>query len=380
MSNLVLYRKYRPQKFAEVVGQPHVVTTIINAISQEKIAHAYLFCGPRGCGKTTIARLLAKAVNCEKKDSPEPCNQCSSCKEIIENRAIDIVEIDAASHRGIDEVREIRESVRFSPTKLKYKVFILDESHQLTSGAENALLKVLEEAPEHVIFVLATTEPHKMTSTVVSRCQRFDFRKITAKEIVERLKKIAKKEGYKAEEEALLMIASSAGGSLRDAVGLLSQVLAFIKEGDILKKEDVKDLLGVVEKQIIGDFIDFLIKEEAIEAINLIEDALNQGVDAENFYDNLIYYLRETMILKIVSKESDEEKRKSLTQALLSVLTKEEIDRMKEQAEKLKLEEIKKIIDIFFDAGTRIKHSPIPQLPLEVAVAEIVENLKKIEK
>ncbi len=377
MSNLVLYRKYRPQKFSEVVGQDHVTTTLLNAISTKKIAHAYLFSGPKGCGKTTVARLLAKAVNCEKENEPEPCNKCSSCKEIMENKSMDIIEVDAASHRGIDEVRELREGVRFGPSKARYKVFILDEAHQLTSGAANALLKMLEDAPSHAIFVLATTEPHKMISTIISRCQRFDFRKITVPEMAKRLDKITKKEEVSIEKEVLSMIASASGGSLRDGEGLLSQILSFVPEGSTVKKEDVKNLLGLVEREAIGDFINFLLQDKATDALKVMDDSFTQGTGPEEFYENVMYYLREMMVLKIASGREAEEGSAALMTSLLTKLTKEEVERIKKQIEPLEMKDIKKIIDYFFDAGQRIKYSPIPHLPLEVAVAETTESLRR---
>ncbi len=375
---MVLYRKYRPQNFSEVVGQDHITNILKNAIATNKIAHAYLFCGPKGSGKTTVARLLAKAINCEDKSSSEPCNKCSSCKDVIDNRAMDILEVDAASHRGIDEIRELRESVHFAPSKLKYKVFILDEAHQLTSGAANAFLKMLEEAPSHVIFILATTEPQKMISTIISRCQRFDFRKISVLEITKKLEKIVKKEKGRVEKEVLSIIASLAGGSMRDAESTLSQVLSFAPKDGEIKKEDIKSFLGIVEREVVGDFIDTLIEDKAIEALSVIEKILSQGTSPENFYSNLIYYLREMMVLKIISrKESDA---KSLTSSLLVKFTEEEVERIKKQIELLTIEDIKKIIDSFFQAGERIKYSPLPQLPLEVAVAETTEMLRKTKK
>ncbi len=380
MSNLVLYRKYRPQKFSDVVGQEHVTTTLLNAISSDKIAHAYLFCGPRGCGKTTVARLLAKGANCEKKESPEPCNKCTSCLEITENRSMDIIEIDAASHRGIDEIRELREGARFGPTKSKYKVFILDEAHQLTSGAENALLKILEEAPSHVIFVLATTEPQKMNPTIISRCQRFDFRKITVPEMVKRLEKVVKKEEVSVEKEVLEMIAAVSSGSLRDGESLLSQILSFVPENTTVKKEDVKRLLGVVEREAVTDFINHLLEDKATDSLKTMEDSFNQGVSPEAFYENIISYLREMMILKIIKEREEESGARSLMNSLLTKLTKEEVEKIKKQIEKITINEIKEMIDSFYEAGERIKYSPIPQLPLEIAVAEISQNLRKKEK
>jgi DNA polymerase-3 subunit gamma/tau len=378
MSEMVLYRKYRPQNFSEVVGQDHITDILKNAIATNKIAHAYLFCGPKGSGKTTIARLLAKAINCEDKSSSEPCNKCSACKDIMDNRAMDIVEIDAASHRGIDEIRELRDNVHFAPSKFKYKVFILDESHQLTPGAANAFLKILEEAPSHVIFILATTEPQKMIPTIISRCQRFDFRKISVLEITKKLEKIVKKEKGKVEKEVLSVIASLAGGSMRDAESTLSQVLSFAPKDGAIRKEDVKSFLGIVEREVVGDFIDALLQDKAVEALDLLEKVLSQGTSPENFYSNLIYYLREMMVLKIISQKTSDTK--SLTSSLLVKFTEEEVERIKKQVEPLSTNDIKKIIDSFFEAGERIKYSPLPQLPLEVAVAETTETLRKTRK
>jgi DNA polymerase-3 subunit gamma/tau len=244
MGNLVLYRKYRPKRFAEIVGQEHVVRTLTNAIASGMVSHAYLFAGPRGCGKTTIARLLAKAVNCKnrKEGEAEPCNQCDSCLEINQGNAMDLIEIDAASNRGIDEIRDLRDGIRFVPTKSKYKVFIIDESHQLTREAANALLKTLEEPPSHAIFVLATTEVHKMIPTIVSRCQRFDFRRLKVPEIIGRLETILEKEKINFEKEALNLIALAASGSIRDAESLLDEVVSFSGKERVVKKEIVETL------------------------------------------------------------------------------------------------------------------------------------------
>jgi DNA polymerase-3 subunit gamma/tau len=263
--SLVLYRKYRPQTFAEIIGQEHVVQTLTNAISSGMISHAYLFAGPRGSGKTSIARLLAKAVNCQnrKEREAEPCNQCSSCLEIMEGRSLDLIEIDAASHRGIDEVRELRDGIRFVPTKSKYKVFIVDESHMLTREAFNALLKILEEPPAHAIFVLATTEIQKMISTVISRCQRFDFRKLTSPEIIKRLEIISEKEKVKIEKAALELIALNSGGSIRDGESLLDQALTFSTTlNRELRAEDIKELLGLVEIELVSKFTDFICEKK----------------------------------------------------------------------------------------------------------------------
>ena len=364
--SLVLYRKYRPQKFSEIIGQEHVVKTLTNAIANGMISHAYLFSGPRGSGKTTIARLLAKAVNCQnRKDGEfEPCNNCSSCLEIIEGRALDLIEIDAASHRGIDEVRELRDGLRFAPTKTKYKVFILDEAHQLSKDAANALLKTLEEPPSHAIFILATTEIHKMIPTIVSRCQRFDFRKLTLAEILKRLENICQKEGVKIEKPALELIALNSTGSLRDAESLLDQALTFA--GTLnreLKAEDIKDLLGLVEIELVSKFTDFLCQKKAMEAINFLNEITEKGLDLQEFSKSLINYLRQALILKISGANS-------LANPIITGLTKEELAKLQTQTALFKESELQKIINLFLEAQNKMKYSPIPQLPLELAIIE----------
>jgi DNA polymerase-3 subunit gamma/tau len=291
MNNLVLYRKYRPQAFAEFVGQEHVTKTIANAIASGTVSHAYLFDGPRGTGKTTLARLLAKAVNCEnrKDGSFEPCNKCSSCSEIAEGKAMDLIEIDAASHRGIDEIRELKEGIKFAPSKSKYKVFIIDESHQLTKEAANALLKTLEEPPSHTIFVLATTEIHKMIPTIISRCQRFDFRKLTIPEIMQTLEKISQKEKVKISKEALELIAISATGSIRDSESLLDQVFSFNTDSSKeITADDIKNLLGLVEIESVAKFIDFISQKKPAEALNLLNEVADRGMDIPEFSKAII--------------------------------------------------------------------------------------------
>ena len=229
MSYLVLARKWRPQSFDDIAGQGHISRTLQNAIRTNRIAHAYLFTGVRGVGKTTAARILAKALNCERGPTPEPCNQCSHCEEITNGNSIDVLEIDGASNRGIDEIRQIIENVRYQPAKCRFKIYIIDEVHQVTKDAFNALLKTLEEPPPSVKFILATTEPHRLPETILSRCQRFDFRRISLREIVERLADIANKEGLKITNGALVLLAREADGSMRDAQSLLEQVLAFVE-------------------------------------------------------------------------------------------------------------------------------------------------------
>ena len=365
---LALYRKYRPQSFAEIIGQEHVVKTLANAIASGRLTHAYLFSGPRGCGKTTIARLLARAVNCQnrKEGKFEPCNQCSSCQEINEGRALDLIEIDAASHRGIDEVRELRDGIRFVPTKSKYKVFIVDESHQLTREAANALLKTLEEPPSHAIFVLATTEIHKMISTIISRCQRFDFRKLTLPEIIKRLEDICEKEKVKIEKPALELIALNSTGSLRDAESLLDQALTFASTFNReLKAEDIKDLLGLVEVELVSKFTDFLCQKKTMEAIHFLNEISEKGLDLQEFSKSLINYLRQALILKISQPEVG-----SRDNPLITGLTKEEFARLQTQAATFQDNELQNILNLFLGAQNKMEYSPIPQLPLELAIIE----------
>ncbi len=363
--SLVLYRKYRPQTFSEIIGQEHVVKTLTNAISSGMISHAYLFAGPRGCGKTTIARLLAKAVNCQnrKNGEYEPCNRCSSCQEIMEGRSIDLIEIDAASHRGIDEVRELRDGIKFVPTKSKYKVFILDEAHQLSKDAANALLKTLEEPPSHAIFVLATTEIHKMIPTIISRCQRFDFRKLTVPEIIKRLEFICEKEKVKVEKPALELLALNSTGSIRDGESLLDEVLTFAGEKSEIKAGDIKDLLGLVEIELVSKFTDFLCQKKAMEAINFLNEITEKGLDLQEFSKSLINYLRQALILKITGTGQTEN-------PLITGLTKEELAKLENQTVNFKENELQNILNLFLEAQNRMKYSPIPQLPLELAIIE----------
>lgn len=367
MSHLVIYRKYRPQTFSEVVGQYHIVQTLISAISSGKISHAYLFAGPRGTGKTTIARLLAKAVNCEDDSSYEPCNKCLSCVEITEGRALDLIEIDAASNRGIDEIRELRDGIRFSPTRSKYKVFIIDEVHMLTTPAFNALLKTLEEPPAHAVFVLATTEVYKVLPTILSRTQRFDFKKLTLAEILERLKIIIKKELIEAEKGVLELIAINADGSMRDAESMLGQVITFSGPpagGDKkITLEEVRQVLGIVDINLVMKFTDILIEKNLSGALTFINKLLDEGHDLIQFTKSLINYWRKLLFVKVD---------KNLSFLVGEELTKEQLVVILKQSESFSLENLSKIIQLVIDAGREVKYSSLPQIPLELAVVEII--------
>jgi len=362
-TSLVLYRKYRPQSFAEFIGQEPIVKTLSNAVASGVISHAYLFAGPRGSGKTSLARLFAKSVNCQVREAgqAEPCNKCNSCLEISAGRAIDLIEIDAASHRGIDEVRELKDGIRFVPTKSKYKVFIFDEAHQLSKDAANALLKTLEEPPSHAIFVLATTEIHKMIPTILSRCQRFDFRRLTALEILKKLEMVAKNEKIKIEKSALELIALNSQGSLRDSESLLDQVFTLYGSKREIEAEDIKNLLGLVEIELVSKFTDFLVQKKLPEAINFLNETSEKGLDLVEFNKTLINYLRQALLLKIMGEDGN---------SVISGLTDEEFQKLKAQSVALKEQEIKKIINLFLEAQTKMRYSPIPQLPLELAIIE----------
>ncbi len=367
--SLVLYRKYRPQSFSEIIGQEHIVKTLTNAISSGMISHAYLFSGPRGTGKTTMARLLAKAVNCQDLKGFESCNKCSSCKEIMNGQSMDLIEIDAASHRGIDDIRELRDGIRFAPNKLKYKVFIIDECHQLSKDAANALLKTLEEPPSHVIFILATTEVHKMIPTIISRCQRFDFRKLRVEEIIERLERIVKAEKVKIEKAALELIAIYSSGSIRDAESLLDQVLTFAgKSKGEIKADDIKNLLGLVEVEMVSNFVNLICQKKTSEAIRFLNETLEKGIDVNELIKTIINYLRQGLIIKIT--ETQENKNQ-----IVAGLTQEEFQKLKKQVSGLQEEQLQKILSLFLEASARVRYSPIPQLPIELAVIESIQSL-----
>ena len=374
MANIVLYRKYRPKTYGEVVGQEHIVQTLKNAVAMNMISHAYMFSGPRGSGKTSMARLLAKAVNCKSPKDGEPCNKCGACGEINENRAIDLIEIDAASNRGIDEMRDLKEGIKFAPTTLSYKVFVIDEAHQLTKEAANALLKTLEEPPSHAIFILATTEVQKMIPTIASRCQRFDFRKITASEITKKLEKVAKLEDAKIEKEALQLIALSSEGSLRDALSLLDKVLTFHLGSDIKKEitsEAVRDLLGIVDLNLIGEFARLVLEKNAGGAIEFLNKNLEEGTDPHEFAKSIVRYFRQALVLKINPQ---------LESMLADSFTKEQFARLKEQSERFDERLLPRIVENFMEAESKMKYASIIQLPLELAIIEsTMQNVESSE-
>lgn len=366
--SLALYRKYRPKTFAEIIGQEHVVQTLTNAVAAGKNSHAYLFSGPRGTGKTTIARLLAKSLNCtaRKSGNAEPCNECDSCRQINEGRAIDLVEIDAASHTGVDNVREnIIEASKYVPYGEHFKIYLIDEVHMLSKGAFNALLKTLEEPPKHVVFILATTEISKVPATILSRVQRFDFRKLKVPELVSRLDLIAKKEKIKIEPQVLNYLAMLAEGSTRDAESLLDQVMALGEEPITLKS--VEEFLGAVDFETGSRFVDFIAEKNLASAIGFLSDISGQGKDIQEFSKMLLNYFRKLMILKIDP---------GLAGIIEGDLTAEQLEILKKQAVKFSTETLSQALRLYLAAQNEIRYSPIAVMPLEIATVELLKSEK----
>ena len=365
LTYMVLYRKYRPQKFSEVVGQEHIVKTLTNALKRDILAHGYLFAGPHGTGKTTLARLLAKSLNCQnrKTGQAEPCCKCDSCLEIKEGKAIDLIEIDAASNRGIDDIRELKEGIGFVPAKSKYKVFIIGECHQLSKEAANALLKTLEEPPSHAIFIMATTELHKMIATILSRCQTFVFHKLTQVELLGLLETTLKKEGIKYEKEALEMLCFSSHGAARDAQTLLDQAMTLAAD-KLITKEEVKTILGLTDKKAVFEFLSFLSKKEKKEALELVNKIYFEGIDLAEFLSYILAYLRLILILQIDDQ----------TQApLFLALNQEEKEMALKISQEFEEKRVKLALEVLLSAENKIKFASIPQLPIELSILDICQ-------
>ena len=365
----VLYRKWRPQTLADVVGQDHVTHTLLNALKMGRVAHAYLFCGPRGTGKTSTGRILAKAVNCTDGGEGEPCNQCTLCREITEGRAMDVMEIDAASNRGIDEIRELRERVRFSPSSARYKVYIIDEVHMLTEPAANALLKTLEEPPPQVMFVLATTEAHKVPLTILSRCQRFDFRRIPLDATVSRLARIAGGEGINIDEASLRLIARSATGSMRDAINLLEQLSA--QYGNDISLNQVRAILGITEDVRARELVKHIVNGDIPAGLHTINSVNQDGIDLRQFNRELVEYLRGLLLIKAGAGEATE-------------LPAEALPEMRELAEMASMPQLSGAVRLF--RAVEMEFDGFSPLPLELALVECAlpsdrsATLEKLER
>lgn len=377
MSYLVLARKWRPQTFSDLTGQEHVSQTLQNAIDSGRIAHAFLFTGARGVGKTSSARILAKALTCEQGMSPEPCNVCPACTEITAGTAVDVLEIDGASNTGVDDIRELRENVKYLPSRLRYKIFIIDEVHMLSTSAFNALLKTLEEPPPHVKFIFATTEPHKVPITILSRCQRFDFRRIPLGKVVGRLRHIVDQEGIAISDGALAMVARKGDGSMRDSLSVLDQVLAFC--GDQVRDEEVVSLLGVVDRRLLLDATAAVFGRDTRAALGIVARVDEFGYNMRQFCGELIDHLRNLLILKAVDDASD-----------LLDLSEAELATLRQQADGVPLGDLQRHLTVLLKADGELAQTSFPRLVLEMAlvrmatlapavpVDELLERLNRI--
>ena len=374
-SYLVLARKWRPQLFEEVIGQRHITQTLQNAISQKRVAHAFLFTGARGVGKTSTARILAKALNCEKGLRINPCNQCTNCQEVTRGTSMDVIEIDGASNRGIDEIRELRENVRYTPAKSRYKIYIIDEVHMLTKEAFNALLKTLEEPPPHVIFIFATTEPHKIPATILSRCQRYDFKRIPFREVIGSLKGIVEGEEIQISQRGLLSIAQESEGSLRDAQSLLDQVIAYA--GKKIHDEDIAEVLGLIDRRMLSDTIEAIADRDVERCMEVIEHVYHFGYDLQHFCRELLQYLRNLILIKVSQHPEG-----------LMELPEEELMLLKKQAEKFPFDQLNHLFTLLLKGEQEIAQSTFPRTMLEVTlirmatlrpILPIEEMMKKLE-
>lgn len=352
-----LYHRWRSRSFSEVVAQEHVTRTLKNAVASGRIVHAYLFCGPRGTGKTSTARILAKAVNCLDPQQGEPCNRCASCRAVNDGRAIDLIEIDAASNRGIDDARDLREKIKYSPAEARYKVYIIDEAHMLTSEASNALLKTLEEPPEHAILILATTEAHKILPTISSRCQRFDFRRIPLQAIAQQLGMICEREGLKVERGVLDRVARMARGSLRDAESLLDQLVAYC--GDEIGLEAAREVLGLTGEETVPEFAEAVRCADLARGLRLIDQAANTGADLRHFSRELIDYLRALVIAKSGAETGAVREYRA-----------EELERLRSTAAEWAYWQLLSALRAFSDLEGRMRQEAFSQLQLEIAFME----------
>jgi len=371
MSYLVFARKWRPQNFDEVIGQEHIATTLKNAISLDRVGHAYLFSGSRGIGKTSTARILAKALNCQKGPIATPCNRCDGCSEISEGRSLDVIEIDGASNRGIEQIRQLRENVKFAPAKSRFKVYIIDEVHQITTDGFNALLKTLEEPPKHVKFIFATTQAHKVLPTILSRCQRFDFKPLSVSSIAQKLKKIIKQEKLNIGQEALLYVARAASGSMRDAESILDQ-LSSSSRGEI-KLETVTQILGMINLEALGELAQQIIDKKTPGALKLVEDIINEGKDLFQFTAGLMEHFRNILVVKTVDKKNIDN---------FIDLPKEHIMLLSKQADLLNLEEIFYIFNILTHAQGNLRRALSSRVIVEMALVKLTqrENLSSLQE
>ena len=358
MSYMALYRKWRPSEFEDVKGQEHIVTALTNQIKADRIGHAYLFCGTRGTGKTTIAKLFAKAVNCEHPIDGSPCNECASCQAINQQTAMNVIEIDAASNNGVDNIRDIRDEVQYSPTEGKYKVYIIDEVHMLSIGAFNALLKTLEEPPSYVIFILATTEAHKIPITILSRCQRYDFRRISIDTIASRLQDLMEREGIPAEEKALRYVAKAADGSMRDALSLLDQCIAFYL-GQPITYENVLEVLGAVDQEIFREMLSAILEQNVQGVLERLEDMVISGRELGQFIADFIWYLRNLLLLKNSTEEG------------ILEMSEENLKGLKEEAKRVDYDTLMRYIRVLSDLSNQLRYATQKRVLTEVTLIRL---------
>jgi DNA polymerase III subunit gamma/tau len=359
MAYEVLARKWRPQVFQEVVGQEHIIQTLLNAINTDRLAHAYLFSGARGVGKTSVARILAKALNCPDRVDGAPCNKCSSCRSITDGSSVDVQEIDGASNRGIDEIRELRENIKYMPSSGRFRVYIIDEVHMLTLQAFNALLKTLEEPPPHVKFVFATTEPHKVPITILSRCQRFDFKRLSIGRLMEQLTKITAEEGIEIKKSGLSIIAREADGSMRDAESLLDQVTSYV--GRKIEDKDINDILGIIDRDIIMETSEAMIDGVADKCLEIVEKIYNHGYDIKEFYRAIMDQYR-NLIVCLVAPKSD----------LLDV-TEDNFKQLDTQAKKAGLEKLQQSLNILINREETLRYTSHTRLVLETIMVKVCQ-------
>nr|WP_318686793.1 DNA polymerase III subunit gamma/tau [uncultured Acetatifactor sp.] len=359
MSYTALYRKFRPDAFGDVKGQDHIVTTLRNQLQAGRIGHAYLFTGTRGTGKTTVAKIFAKTVNCEKPGEDGPCGECRSCRAIAAGASMNVIEIDAASNNGVDNIREIVEEVSYSPAEGKYKVYIIDEVHMLSIGAFNALLKTLEEPPSYVIFILATTEVHKLPVTILSRCQRYDFKRISIDTITSRMRELVDEEKARVEERALRYIAKAADGSMRDALSLLDQCIAF-HLGKELTYDNVLDVLGAVDTEVFSRLLEHVLDRSVLGCINLLEDIVMQGRELTQFVTDFTWYLRNLLLARSSDNLED----------VIDMST-DNLNRLKEEAQAVDTEQIIRYIRIFSELSGQIRYAAQKRILVEIALIKL---------
>ena len=369
MSYLVLARKWRPRTFDKMVGQEFISRTLKNAVRTDHVAHAFLFSGSRGVGKTSAARILAKCLNCDKGPTPEPCNDCSSCKEIDDGRSLDVYEIDGASNTSVDDVRELRENIQYLPRPGKRRVYIIDEVHMLSKSAFNALLKTLEEPPEHVVFIFATTEPHKVPETIQSRCQRFDFRRIPRAKILERLQAMAKEEGYEIDERALSAVAKAADGSMRDAQSLLDQIISYC--GPSVPDEAVAEILGIAGREYFYRISEAILGQDPGECIEALDEVYRSGYDINQFYQDLVEHFRSLLMARILPEPSS-----------VLDMADGEIQELKKLAEQAGPEDLRRLVSILLKAEEDILRSSLPRMGLEITLIKMAHlgRLEPLEK